>query len=116
MKLDQFVLETYPGTMRPSGFRSEVEITDHATGRTFPAAIWMNHELHYRGFALFQSSYSQEGGAALTVLSVSKDPGQNLVFAGYIALLMGMIVVLSTRIAQSRARPAGRAGQGPAWR
>ena len=60
VKLDKFVLETYPGTMRPSGFRSEVEITDHASGQTFPAAIWMNHELHYRGFALFQSSYSQQ--------------------------------------------------------
>jgi len=110
VKLDKFILETYPGTRRPSGFRSEVEITDHVTGRTFPASIWMNHELHYRGFALFQSSYSQGGGAALTVLSVSKDPGQNLVFAGYIALLMGMIVVLSTRIAQSQG-PRGAAGK-----
>jgi len=115
VKLDKFVLETYPGTMRPSGFRSEVEITDHASGQTFPAAIWMNHELHYRGFALFQSSYSQQGGAQSTVLSVSKDPGQNLVFAGYITLLMGMIIVLSTRIAQAReaaARPPVAAPRG----
>jgi cytochrome c-type biogenesis protein CcsB len=102
VKLDKFNLETYPGTMRPSGFRSEVEITDHDSGRTFPASIWMNHELHYRGYALFQSSYGQEGGRQETVLSVSKDPGQNLVFTGYITLLLGMIIVLSTRIAQSR--------------
>jgi cytochrome c-type biogenesis protein CcsB len=102
IKLDRFVLETYPGTMRPSGFRSEVEITDHASGHTFPAAIWMNHELHYRGYALFQSSYSQENGRQATVLSVSKDPGQGLVFTGYITLIAGMIIVLATRIAAAR--------------
>jgi len=107
VKLDKFVLETYPGTMRPAGFRSEVEVTDHVTGRTFPAAIWMNHELHYRGFALFQSSYSQEEGRQGTVLSVSRDPGQNLVFAGYITLLIGMIIVLATRITAAR-ESAGR--------
>jgi len=103
--LDRFLLETYPGTMRPSGFRSQVQITDTASRRTFPAEIWMNHELHYRGFALFQSSYSQDGDRQTTVLAVSKDPGQNLVFAGYITLLAGMIIVLATRIAQARQAP-----------
>jgi cytochrome c-type biogenesis protein CcsB len=109
VQLDQFVLETYPGTMRPSGFKSRVEITDHATGRTFPAAIWMNHELHYRGFALFQSSYRQENGRQATVLSVSKDPGQNLVFTGYLTLIAGMLIVLATRIAQARELAAAQA-------
>jgi len=115
--LDKFELQTYPGTMRPSGFLSHVEITDHDTGRTFPADIWMNHELHHRGFALFQSSYQQDAGRQATVLAISKDPGQNLVFAGYITLLIGMIIVLSTRIAQAResaaravpAKPAAKA-------
>jgi ABC-type transport system involved in cytochrome c biogenesis permease subunit len=118
--LDKFELQTYPGTMRPSGFLSHVEITDHDTGRTFPADIWMNHELHHRGFALFQSSYQQDGGRQATVLAISKDPGQNLVFAGYLTLLAGMIIVLSTRIAQAResaaravpAKAAARRGPG----
>ncbi len=100
--LDQFVLDTYPGTMRPSGFMSRVQVTDNATGRTFPADIWMNHELRYRGFSLFQSSYSQADGRQSTVLSVSKDPGQDLVFTGYLTLLAGMIIVLATRIASAR--------------
>jgi ABC-type transport system involved in cytochrome c biogenesis permease subunit len=102
VQLDQFDLETYPGTMRPSGFRSHVRITDHDTGASFPADIWMNHELHHRGFALFQSSYRQDAGGMGTVLSVSKDPGQPLVFTGYLTLLAGMIIVLATRIAQAR--------------
>lgn len=110
VKLDDFVLETYPGTMRPAGFSSLVQITDRETGRTFPAKIWMNHELHYRGYALFQSSYEQSGGREATVLSVSKDPGQAIVFAGFITLILGMIIVLATRMAQSRNRAVAEVG------
>ncbi|WP_306590441.1 cytochrome c biogenesis protein CcsA [Geothrix sp. 21YS21S-4] len=106
VKLDDFVLDTYPGTMRPAGFSSQVQITDSETGKTFPAKIWMNHEFHYRGYALFQSSYQQEEGREATVLAVSKDPGQLIVFAGYITLILGMLIVLFTRISQSRARAA----------
>jgi len=104
--LDDFVLETYPGTRRPSGFVSQVQITDLDTKKSFPAKIWMNHELHHRGWALFQSSYQQAGGREATVLSVSKDPGQRIVFAGYVTLVLGMIVVLFTRVSQARERAA----------
>jgi len=106
VKLEDFVLDTYPGTMRPAGFMSIVKITDRDTGRIFPARIWMNNELHYRGYALFQSSYQRAEGREATVLSVSKDPGQTIAFAGFITLVLGMILVMATRIAQARAREA----------
>ncbi len=70
VKLDDFVLETYPGTMRPSGYLSRIEVTDADTGKTFPAKVWMNHPFSYRGFSLFQSSYEQQGGREATVLAV----------------------------------------------
>jgi ABC-type transport system involved in cytochrome c biogenesis permease subunit len=111
VKLDDFEVENYPGTMRPSQFRSRVHITDGESGRTFPAEIWMNHPLHYRGFSLFQSSFQQDRDPATgairreaTILSVSHDPGQNVVFVGYALLVLGMCVVLGTRIAQTRKR------------
>ncbi len=97
VRLDAFVLDTYPGTQRPAGFMSLVQITDRDTGRTFPARIWMNHELHYRGYALFQSGFEQEGGRRASVLLVSRDPGQHLVFAGFIALLLGMLAACFRR-------------------
>jgi cytochrome c-type biogenesis protein CcsB len=113
VKLDDFEVETYPGTMRPSGFKSRVQITDPSIGETFPAEIWMNHPYTYRGFTMFQSSYQQDRdpqtGAIrreMTVLSVSKDPGQNVVFVGYTLLVLGMLVVLGTRIAQAKQRAA----------
>jgi cytochrome c-type biogenesis protein CcsB len=117
VKLDTFVLDTYPGTMRPAGFASHVQITDRDTGKSFKAKIWMNHELHHRGYALFQSSYQQDGDRQMTVLAVSKDPGQTPVFAGYILLIAGMLVVLFTRIAQARERESRSAnGSGSAQR
>ncbi|MCE1228331.1 MAG: cytochrome c biogenesis protein CcsA [Firmicutes bacterium] len=102
VKLKDFVLDTYPGLMRPAGFSSYVEIRDLQTGYVFPAKIWMNHPLTYRGYTLFQSSYQQSGGREASVLSVSKDPGQNIAFAGFVTLVGGMIVVLFTRMAQSK--------------
>lgn len=114
--LQDFVLETYPGTMRPSGFKSIVKLQDRDTGTLYDARIWMNNPLEHRGYTLFQSSYQQDRGREATVLSVSKDPGQNIVFAGYITMVLGMIVVLFTRVGQSReraaleARDAGSAG------
>ncbi len=110
VKLDDFVLETYQGTRRPSGFASQVVVTDLDTGKSFPVRIFMNTPLHHRGWSLFQSSYRQEGGREATVLSVSKDPGQLVVFAGYATLVLGMILVLLTRISQARERAALRGG------
>jgi cytochrome c-type biogenesis protein CcsB len=107
--LQDFVLETYEGTMRPSGFKSIVKVTDRDTGKLYDAKIWMNNPLEHRGYTLFQSSYQQDRGREATVLSVAKDPGQNIVFAGYITLVLGMIVVLFTRVGQTRERAAQEA-------
>jgi cytochrome c-type biogenesis protein CcsB len=102
VKLDTFRVDYYQGTKRPSNFRSDVEIIDGA--RSFKTGIWMNHELEHRGWRFYQSSYRQEDGNNATILSVSKDPGQRIVFFGYGLLLLGMCTVLGTRIAQTRAR------------
>lgn len=109
VKLDDFVLDTYQGTMRPSGFASQVVVTDLDTGKSFPTRIFMNSPLHHRGWSLFQSSYQQQGGREATVLSVSRDPGQLVVFAGYVTLVLGMVIVLLTRVGQAREREAGMA-------
>jgi cytochrome c-type biogenesis protein CcsB len=64
--------------------------------------IEMNRPLAYGGFRFFQSSYRIEDGRRGTVLSVSHDPGQPIVFAGYVLLVAGMIVVFATRLVQFR--------------
>lgn len=100
VQLHDFQIDYYQGTMRPAQFRSKVQVIDGAN--SFAADIYMNHPLHYKGWSLFQSSYRQEHGREATILSVSKDPGQNVVFVGYALLVLGMCVVLGTRVSQAR--------------
>ncbi|HKI85410.1 MAG TPA: cytochrome c biogenesis protein CcsA [Thermoanaerobaculia bacterium] len=103
VKLDSFQIDHYPGTQRPSQYRSRLTITDPASGKSFPAVIVMNRPFAYRGYELFQSSYQQAGGRQMSVLAVSHDPGRWIVFLGYFMLLAGMATVLGTRIVQARA-------------
>ncbi len=110
IRVDKFEIDTYPGTMRPAMFRSRVVVLDPRNGKVFPAVIQMNQELSYGGYKFFQSSYHQTSERSQTVLAVSKDPGQPIVFLGYGILLIGMVTVLSTRISQARAL-AGNAPQ-----
>ena len=116
VRLDAFEIDYYQGTHRPAMFRSRVTVSDAAAGLTFPAIIEMNRPLVYGGFHLFQSSYQQGSDRNQSVLLVSRDPGQPIVFAGYTLLMAGMATVLFTRIVQRRAlarvvpgRPAVRA-------
>ncbi|MDL2718414.1 MAG: cytochrome c biogenesis protein ResB, partial [Acidobacteriota bacterium] len=81
--LDAFEIDVYPGTNRPAMFRSRVQIVDGTHGVRMPAVIEMNKPLAYGGFKFFQSSYRMDLTPPMTILSVSRDPGQNVVFAGY---------------------------------
>jgi cytochrome c-type biogenesis protein CcsB len=109
VRLEAFEIDYYEGTHRPAQFRSRVTVKDPASGRETPAVIEMNRELAYGGYKFFQSSYRETPDRDQTILSVSKDPGEPIVFLGYYGLVIGMIVVLSTRIADRRraARAAG---------
>lgn len=102
VRLDAFEMDLYPGTQRPAMYRSRVTVLDPAGGE-HPAVIEMNKPFYYGGYAFFQSSYNKEHGREMSILSVSKDPGQLYVFWGYGLLVFGMLVVLVTRIFQSRA-------------
>jgi cytochrome c-type biogenesis protein CcsB len=102
VRLEAFEIDYYQGTRRPAMFRSRVTVLE-PSGRSFPAVIEMNRELSHAGFRLFQSSYQETPGRDQTVLLVSRDPGQAVVFAGYTLLLIGMTTVLLTRTAQARA-------------
>ncbi len=101
VRLDAFEIDTYPGTGRPAMFRSRVTVDDPARG-AFGAVIEMNRPLSHGGLDFFQSSYRQEGGREMSILTVSRDPGLPVVFFGYALLMAGMATVIGTRIAQRR--------------
>jgi cytochrome c-type biogenesis protein CcsB len=106
--LDAFEIDVYPGTQRPAMFRSRVRVVDGSSAPQ-PHVIEMNRPLSYGGWKFFQSSYHIDEQHRATVLSVSRDPGQAVVFAGYGLLVLGMIVVFATRLVQFRQAEALRA-------
>ncbi|WP_456380459.1 cytochrome c biogenesis protein CcsA, partial [Hydrogenimonas sp.] len=88
LKLVDFQLERYPGSMSPSSYASEVVVIDPEKGVEMPFRIYMNHVLDYRGYRFFQSSYDMDEKG--TILSVNHDPGTLPTYIGYFLLALGM--------------------------
>ena len=63
IKLKHFVIDYY-STGMPKLFASDVDVTDHETGKTFPATIKVNQPLLFKGLAVYQSSF-EDGGSKL---------------------------------------------------
>lgn len=91
LKLDDFVMETYPGSSSPSAYESHVKIIDE--GKEVPYKIYMNHVLNYKGYRFFQASFDPDRQG--TVLSVNHDYWGTLIsYIGYGFLFLGLFVTL----------------------
>lgn len=98
LTLDRANTSRYPGSGMPRTYESHITITDSTTGRTEKRVISMNRPVTYGGYSLYQSNMSPMASG----LSVSRDPGKPIVFAGYVITLLGMVVALVTRMADRR--------------
>lgn len=91
LKLDKFVMETYPGSSAPSAYESHVQIVDE--GKQTPYKIFMNHVLNYKGYRIFQASFDPDRKG--TILSVNHDYwGTLITYIGYAFLFLGMFVTM----------------------
>lgn len=89
LKLDDFVMETYPGSSSPSAYESHVQIIDK--GKQIPYKIYMNHVLNHGGYRFFQASFDPDRKG--TVLSVNHDFwGTLITYIGYTFLFLGLFV------------------------
>ncbi|MCC7292466.1 MAG: cytochrome c biogenesis protein ResB [Phycisphaerales bacterium] len=116
VRLEKFRIGTYPGTGRPRSFESHVTFMDPAFGGQQSRVISMNHPAKFGGYTFYQSSYRQEEGKSISFLSVARDPGQPVVFAGYIGLLAGMLLVMRARILDHRRPSAFQVARRPVKR
>ncbi len=90
LKLDDFVMETYPGSSSPSAYESHVQIIDE--GKQTPYKIYMNNVLNHKGYRFFQASFDSDRQG--TVLSVNHDFwGTLITYIGYFFLFTAMFVV-----------------------
>ncbi|WP_292011106.1 cytochrome c biogenesis protein CcsA [Chryseobacterium sp.] len=90
LKLDDFVMETYPGSSSPSAYESHIQIIDE--GKQTPYKIYMNHVLNHKGYRFFQASFDPDRMG--TVLSVNHDYwGTLITYIGYTFLFLGMFLI-----------------------
>ena len=95
IKLKDFQLDRYPGSMSPASYASEVVLIDKEENIEIPYRIFMNNILEHRGFRFFQASYDQDEKG--TILSVNNDPGTLPSYIGYFLLAVGMFWSLFSR-------------------
>ncbi len=91
--LDDFVLQTYPGSNNPATYESYVTLDDPGQGITGKKVhVYMNHPMVHRGSKHFQSSYDQDRRG--TILSVNHDPGKLPTYIGYGLISLGFLLIL----------------------
>ena len=89
IKLNDFQLDRYPGSMSPSSYASEVTVIKE-DGKTYDYRIFMNRTMHEGNFLFFQSSYFPDESG--TILSVNNDPGKWPTYFGYFLLTLGLLL------------------------
>jgi cytochrome c-type biogenesis protein CcsB len=96
IKLNDFVLERYPGSTSPSGYKSDVVLIDNVANVEKPFMIFMNNILKYKGYRFYQSSYDQDEKG--TILSVSHDvAGMLVTYSGYGLLFIFIVLALLSK-------------------
>ena len=94
LRLKEFELEYYPGTVAPMDFVSTFTIADKGDVRE--GRVSMNRIFRYRHYRFYQSGYDTDGQG--TTLSVSYDPwGIGLTYAGYALLLVSFLLYFLDR-------------------
>jgi cytochrome c-type biogenesis protein CcsB len=96
LRLNEFELERYPGSMSPSSFASEITLIDQKNNVEKPYRIFMNNILEYKGYRFYQSSYDTDEKG--TILSVNHDYwGTMVTYFGYFLLFATLIISLFTK-------------------
>ena len=101
MTLDDFDVGFDPGTRTASSFRSEVRLTDEASGiKDQKHSIYMNNTLDHKGWRFFQTSYrpvidprtEQPTGEFVSVFQVAKNPARYTIYAGCWIVVLGAFI------------------------
>ena len=89
--LIDFRKRDYPGTQSAASYESDVALEDSVDKTFIKKTIWMNHPLDYKGYRIFQSSFSQNPDSGETsIFTIAKNPGIPFIYAGAIILFAGV--------------------------
>ncbi len=96
VRLNDFILDKYPGTNSASSYASEVTLVDTSENVRMDYRIYMNNILNYGGYRFFQSSFDKDEQG--TYLSVNRDFWGTLVsYVGYALLTLGMLLTFFSK-------------------
>ena len=92
MKLNDFVIDKYPGG-RAKSYRSEIEVD----GDEY--SISMNEPFKKNGLTFYQASYreNEEGKPVVSILQVNHDPARGIKYLGAILLSLGIVMMFYKR-------------------
>lgn len=89
--LDQFKMDTDPGTNNPASYESFITLFRGNAGSS-KHHVFMNNPLKFENFTFYQASYFQTNeGPFGSVLSVNFDPGRFWKYLGSLLLVLGSI-------------------------
>lgn len=94
LELVDFRIKKYQGSEKAKSYESLVRVQDKEI------LISMNEPLKYNGWTFYQSSFepSETGGEpVVSILSVNKDPGRLLKYAGSLLIVLGVILLFYRR-------------------
>ena len=92
LKLKEFRLGRYQGTMRAASYESDVQIVKEGLEGD-KTTISMNEPMDYNGFTFYQSSFQQDefGKPTMSILSVNRDPGRLWKYLGCLLIVFGIV-------------------------
>lgn len=107
LRLANFRRGVNPGGVGNATFSSVVRVTDSRAGVDEEREISMNEPLTYNGLTFYQSGFNEGGqGAKTSTLSVARDPGRTMKYAGSLMICLGIAVMFYMRAYFFK--PAGR--------
>ncbi len=96
VELKNFRREFHPGTDTPRSFESDIVV--HDGDIAWPYTIRMNEPLRYKGYTLYQSSFSVRPDGEYSILSVVTNSGRVFPYLASALIFAGLLVHLLLRL------------------
>lgn len=101
IELKNFTREFHPGTDTPRSFESDIVVQDG--GVSWPYTIRMNEPLRYKGYTLYQSSFSVRPDGEYSILSVVTNTGRIFPYIASALVFTGLLLHLLLRLLARKA-------------
>lgn len=90
LKLKDFKVSRYQGTMRAMAYESVVDVPEKGE-----QIISMNEPLKYKKLTIYQASFQEEKGQPVaSIFSVNHDPGRWLKYLGSLVMSIGIVLLM----------------------